>query len=162
MTREGFMSRLRAGLSGLPDAAIADIAADYDTHFTEGAAAGRNEADVAAALGDPDRLARELKKLGVPVVWFVSPQLWAWKRRRLRWVLWTVLLLTLGVLFWLHPRLDALMDLEASQVLDRERYLRLHFWYLNISTVQWATSLMLLATTLLAWRGADRGTSSNS
>jgi lipid-A-disaccharide synthase len=32
------------------------------------------------------RLARQLKNLGVPVVWFVSPQLWAWKRRRLRWV----------------------------------------------------------------------------
>jgi len=32
------------------------------------------------------RLARELKKRGIPVIWFVSPQLWAWKRRRLRWV----------------------------------------------------------------------------
>ena len=32
------------------------------------------------------RLARELKRLRIPVVWFVSPQLWAWKRRRLRWV----------------------------------------------------------------------------
>jgi lipid-A-disaccharide synthase len=44
----------------------------------------------AAVLIDfPDvnfRLARHLKRLGVPVVWFVSPQLWAWKRRRLRWV----------------------------------------------------------------------------
>jgi lipid-A-disaccharide synthase len=32
------------------------------------------------------RLARHCKRLGIPVVWFVSPQLWAWKRRRLRWV----------------------------------------------------------------------------
>jgi lipid-A-disaccharide synthase len=32
------------------------------------------------------RLARELKALNIPVVYFVSPQLWAWKRRRLRWV----------------------------------------------------------------------------
>ncbi len=44
----------------------------------------------AAVLIDfPDvnfRLARELKRRGVPVVWFVSPQLWAWKRKRLRWV----------------------------------------------------------------------------
>ncbi len=32
------------------------------------------------------RLARELKRLHIPVLWFVSPQLWAWKRRRLRWV----------------------------------------------------------------------------
>ena len=27
-----------------------------------------------------------LKKLNIPVIYFVSPQLWAWKRRRLRWV----------------------------------------------------------------------------
>jgi lipid-A-disaccharide synthase len=32
------------------------------------------------------RLARELKALNIPVLYFVSPQLWAWKRRRLRWV----------------------------------------------------------------------------
>ena len=32
------------------------------------------------------RLAKHLHRLGIPVVWFVSPQLWAWKRRRLRWV----------------------------------------------------------------------------
>src|ERR1700754_4676755 len=32
------------------------------------------------------RLAHELKDLGIPVIYFVSPQLWAWKRRRLRWV----------------------------------------------------------------------------
>src|SRR5690242_12311235 len=32
------------------------------------------------------RLARELRELNVPVVYFVSPQLWAWKRSRLRWV----------------------------------------------------------------------------
>jgi lipid-A-disaccharide synthase len=45
--------------------------------------------DIAVLIDFPDvnfRLARELKKLGVPVMWFVSPQLWAWKRRRLRWV----------------------------------------------------------------------------
>jgi len=44
----------------------------------------------AAVLIDfPDvnlRLARELKALNIPVVYFVSPQLWAWKRRRRRWV----------------------------------------------------------------------------
>ncbi len=44
----------------------------------------------AAVLIDfPDvnlRLARELKALSIPVIYFVSPQLWAWKRRRLRWV----------------------------------------------------------------------------
>ena len=45
--------------------------------------------DVAVLIDFPDvnfRLARELKKLGVPVLYFVSPQLWAWKQYRVRWV----------------------------------------------------------------------------
>ncbi len=45
--------------------------------------------DAAVLIDFPDvnfRLARHLHRAGVPVVWFVSPQLWAWKRRRLRWV----------------------------------------------------------------------------
>jgi uncharacterized membrane protein len=61
MTREAFIARLREGLRGLPPQTIADIVSDYEAHFTEGLAAGRNEADVGAALGDPDRLARELR-----------------------------------------------------------------------------------------------------
>jgi lipid-A-disaccharide synthase len=32
------------------------------------------------------RLAREFHRLGVPVVYFVSPQLWAWKKKRIRLV----------------------------------------------------------------------------
>ncbi|MDW5266294.1 MULTISPECIES: lipid-A-disaccharide synthase [Acidobacteriaceae] len=45
--------------------------------------------DVAILIDFPDvnfRLARTLRKLNIPVVYFVSPQLWAWKRKRLRWV----------------------------------------------------------------------------
>lgn len=61
MTRQAFIARLREGLRGLPPQTIADIVADYDTHFADGAAAGRTEAEVAQALGDPDRLARELR-----------------------------------------------------------------------------------------------------
>jgi uncharacterized membrane protein len=61
MTRAEFIARLKSGLSGLPDKAKADAVADYEEHFSEGAAAGRSEADIAAALGDPDRLARELR-----------------------------------------------------------------------------------------------------
>jgi len=61
MTRTEFMGRLRRGLVGMPTAAAADIASDYEIHFEDGLAAGRSEAEVAAALGDPDRLARELR-----------------------------------------------------------------------------------------------------
>ncbi len=61
MTRAEFMGRLRRGLVGMPTAAAAEIASDYETHFEDGTAAGRSEAEVATALGDPDRLARELR-----------------------------------------------------------------------------------------------------
>jgi len=61
MNRQDFIARLRAGLRGLPPAAIAEAVADYETHFAEAGAAGRSEDEVAAALGDPDRLARELR-----------------------------------------------------------------------------------------------------
>ncbi|MFM1959025.1 MAG: hypothetical protein RL588_542 [Pseudomonadota bacterium] len=61
MSRELFLGRLRTGLAGLPPETIEEYVADYAAHFDEGVAAGRSEADVAAGLGDPARLARELK-----------------------------------------------------------------------------------------------------
>ncbi|MDO9335746.1 MAG: DUF1700 domain-containing protein [Caulobacter sp.] len=61
MTRAEFMARLRRGLSALSSNSQADITADYETHFADAAAAGRTEEETAAALGDPDRLARELR-----------------------------------------------------------------------------------------------------
>ena len=97
----------------------------------------------------------------------VAIGVWAWDiamtrepnawRRRLRWALWIVLLLTLGLLAWLHLRLDDLLDLESFRIVDRPQFRRLHVWYLNTSTVQWGSSLLLLAATLLAWRSEDRG-----
>jgi uncharacterized membrane protein len=61
MTRADFMARLKRGLVGMPTSAAADILSDYETQFEDGKAAGRSEAEVAQALGDPGRLARELK-----------------------------------------------------------------------------------------------------
>jgi uncharacterized membrane protein len=61
MTRADFIAELRQGLAGLPRARIEDVVADYDSHFSEGLAAGRSQEEIAAALGDPARLARELR-----------------------------------------------------------------------------------------------------
>jgi uncharacterized membrane protein len=61
MTRAEFLARLRQGLSGLPGRESDEIIADYGAHFDEALAAGRSEQEVAAALGDPERLARELR-----------------------------------------------------------------------------------------------------
>jgi hypothetical protein len=96
----------------------------------------------------------------------VALVVWAWDiarttdsvvwRHRLRWVLWAVLLLTLGLLVWLHLRLDDFIDFELFQIIDRPHFRILHNWYLNISTVQWGGSLVLMAVTLLAWRAEDQ------
>jgi len=43
--------------------------------------------DVAVLIDLPDfnlRVAKKLKKLGVPVVYYVSPQLWAWRKNRIK------------------------------------------------------------------------------
>ena len=45
--------------------------------------------DIAVLIDFPEihfRLAREFHRLGVPVIYFVSPQLWAWKQHRIRLV----------------------------------------------------------------------------
>ncbi|TPJ34990.1 DUF1700 domain-containing protein [Mesorhizobium sp. B2-8-3] len=59
MTKDAFLQTLRQRLAGLPAHEIDDIVGDYSAHFAD--ASGRSEAEVAAALGDPARLARELR-----------------------------------------------------------------------------------------------------
>ena len=61
MNRANFIAQLRAGLSGLHQGDVNDVIADYESHFADGVAAGRSEDQVAEALGDPARLARELR-----------------------------------------------------------------------------------------------------
>ncbi|MEN5145017.1 DUF1700 domain-containing protein [Brevundimonas diminuta] len=73
MNRAEFLARMRRGLVGLPAAAANEIVADYEAHFADGAAAGRSEAEVAEALGDPDRLARELKAEASAQRWRQEP-----------------------------------------------------------------------------------------
>ncbi|MEO8053683.1 MAG: lipid-A-disaccharide synthase [Acidobacteriota bacterium] len=49
------------------------------------AEASREKADAAVLIDSPDfnlPLARRLAKTGVPVVFYVSPQVWAWRKRR--------------------------------------------------------------------------------
>jgi uncharacterized membrane protein len=61
MNRLAFLTILHDGLAGLPAQEIDDILADYMSYFDDAHASGRSEQDVAAALGDPRRLARELR-----------------------------------------------------------------------------------------------------
>jgi lipid-A-disaccharide synthase len=63
---------------------LGDLKAVFDRILAE---ADRVRPDVAVLVDYPDfnlRLARALKKRGIPVVYYVSPQLWAWRRGRIR------------------------------------------------------------------------------
>jgi len=58
----------------------------YREFFRIVAEARARRPDVAVLIDFPDfnlRLAEKLHAIGVPVVYFVSPQLWAWKQRRI-------------------------------------------------------------------------------
>lgn len=49
----------------------------------------KNRPAVAVLIDSPEihlRLAKEFHRLGIPVIYFVSPQLWAWKKHRIRLV----------------------------------------------------------------------------
>lgn len=61
MTQDAFIQQLRHELRSLPKQMVDEIVADYREYFGDALAAGRSEADVVAALGDPVKLARELK-----------------------------------------------------------------------------------------------------
>ncbi|TMJ31228.1 MAG: DUF1700 domain-containing protein [Alphaproteobacteria bacterium] len=61
MTQAEFLDTLRRRLAGLPPDEIDELVGDYAMHFADGRAAGRSEGEIAAALGDPLRLARELR-----------------------------------------------------------------------------------------------------
>lgn len=65
---------------------VKHIATIYREFFRLVSVARARKPDVAVLIDFPDfnlRLAEKLHGMGVPVVYFVSPQLWAWKQRRI-------------------------------------------------------------------------------
>lgn len=65
---------------------VKHIATIYREFFRLVSVARSRKPDVAVLIDFPDfnlRLAEKLHGMGVPVVYFVSPQLWAWKQRRI-------------------------------------------------------------------------------
>jgi hypothetical protein len=74
---------------------------------------------------------------------------------KVRFGLWGILALTLALQAWLHMRLDALLNPEELSIIDPTRFHYLHRWYLHVSTIQWASSIVLAGLTLWAWRDVD-------
>ena len=72
-------------------------------------------------------------------------------RRLARWLACVGMFLTLGVLVWLHTRLDRLMDVQKLQILDHETLRPLHRLYVAISGLQWTCGTVYAFLTLCAW-----------
>lgn len=77
----------------------------------------------------------------------------SWRRLTGRWLLWAGVLLTLGLLVWLHPRLEGFMDEDSFNRRVFRPYHRLYLW---ISTFQWAFAVAFVWLTLKAWQAEDR------
>lgn len=60
MTEEQFISALSDALKGLAPGERDDILQDFREHFQAGRAEGRTDAEIAASLGSPQTIAREL------------------------------------------------------------------------------------------------------
>src|SRR5262249_41112794 len=75
---------------------------------------------------------------------------------KIRQLLALALAATLALLFFLYPRLDALLDPHAALIRDEAAFRPLHRLYLWISTIQWACALALLGLTVAARRREDR------
>ncbi|TPB75243.1 hypothetical protein DIJ63_13465 [Burkholderia pseudomallei] len=61
MKQDAFIQRLRQALGSLPKRDVDEIVADYREYIGDALSAGRTEEDGIAALGEPEKLARELK-----------------------------------------------------------------------------------------------------
>jgi lipid-A-disaccharide synthase len=82
---------LVADFSGLSVTGLSEVARvlprTYATYRRLIRDAEATRPDVFVAIDFPDfnfRLARAVRKLGVPVVYYISPQLWAWRRGRMK------------------------------------------------------------------------------
>jgi len=57
MTREEYLATLKSALRSLPETDVADIAQDFEEHFTIGLSQGKTEHEISAELGDPATVA---------------------------------------------------------------------------------------------------------
>lgn len=60
MNKEQFLTRLQKLLSPIPNEEANEILRDFEEHFSIGKAEGKSEADIVAALGAPEKIAKEM------------------------------------------------------------------------------------------------------
>lgn len=61
-------------------------------------------------------------------------------------------------LFVVHSHLDTVIDVEASEVTNREVFTISHRRYNQLTTIEWIASVLYLPITVAAWRRVDSQT----
>ncbi|HEX4792219.1 MAG TPA: hypothetical protein VH370_00415 [Humisphaera sp.] len=75
--------------------------------------------------------------------------------RKILTILWMIMVILQGWLFYLHPHLDRLLDTTARMILDEERFELLHTTYVWSATAQWAVGVLYMFVMLGAWTKSD-------
>ena len=70
-------------------------------------------------------------------------------------VLTGILAASLTCLVWVHSELDAVIDSESREVIEREIFTVLHRRYNQTTTVQWISAVIFLPLAVYSWRVLD-------
>jgi len=103
-----------------------------------------------------------LNQLGIAAVLLMLWESIASCNSRCRWLAVTIIAVWLVVavshigLFMVHPKLDALIDVQGEGIINRAEFRSLHTTYERISGVQWVGCLVYLWFILLSWRCCHR------
>lgn len=83
--------------------------------------------------------------IALPILLWNTLALWKIRGRLARFIMlitWAIMAAVQIQLFLLHPHLDRLLDMQAREVLDYDRFDMLHRLYLISSTVQWTAGVL--------------------
>mgnify|MGYP001027684021 CR=1 FL=1 len=83
-----------------------------------------------------------------------------WHERRqgvsgIEWLTWGFATLTLAGLAGIHLRMDRLLNVESTSVLDHAAFGGYHKMYIGTSTLQWLASVLMLFLAILRWSRRD-------
>lgn len=74
---------------------------------------------------------------------------------RVEWLAWGFTTLSLVGLVGIHFKMDRLLSVESTSVLDHADFRKYHKMYIGTSTLQWLASLLMLSLAVVRWNRRD-------